>query len=86
MQPKYNNDNVEFKVFLVDEIIFTLCSRNVPHTAEAYVAPVTDRVDVSRKAPSKWGGSGGDKCARCAKTVYLAEKKQAAGNVSNSGA
>ena len=56
---------------------YVLLCRNVPHTAQAYVAPHHSG-DAARKMP-KIGG--GDICARCGKTVYLAEKKQAAGQV-----
>lgn len=48
---------------------------NVPHTAEAYMAPVTAQNGESRKP--KWGG--GDYCPRCGKQVFLAEKRAAAG-------
>ena len=47
------------------------------------MAPHGDHADGKPRHAPKWGGGGGgDKCGRCAKTVYLAEKKQAAGNVS----
>ena len=59
--------------------------RNVPHTAEAYVAPVSDKLGDMKvgngdsKDRPKWGG--GDYCPRCDKIVYAAEKKMGAGNV-----
>ena len=73
--------NHAFKLFIPIinfelHVMFCPC-RNVPHTAQAYVAPHHSG-DAARKMP-KIGG--GDICARCGKTVYLAEKKQAAGQV-----
>ena len=72
---------------------------NVPHTAEAYIAPITAQVNdlavnnadgtdgynrshqvQSTSSSSMW--KGGDICPRCEKQVFVAEKRQAAGNVS----
>lgn len=46
----------------------------VPRTAEAYMAPKV-------ASDHSGNGSGRDMCVRCSKTVYLAEKRQGAGNV-----
>lgn len=68
---------------------------NVPHTAEAYIAPVTEKINDmalnNADGTDGYNGSrplrtkslvhgGGDVCARCEKQVFVAEKRQAAGN------
>ncbi|KAK2144616.1 hypothetical protein LSH36_743g01005 [Paralvinella palmiformis] len=63
---------------------------NVPHTAEAYIAPVTEQVgDLALNSQDRTDGyqrgsaqmwKGGDICPRCEKQVFIAEKRQAAGN------
>ena len=58
-----------------------LCFSNVPHTAQAYVAPMANKENSSDSVNGdKWGG--GEFCPRCKKQVFIAERKQAAGNVS----
>ena len=71
-----------------------LCS-NVPLTAQAYIAPVADMKKLSMsdadededEANGENGDrsqqrlSGGEYCPRCDKQVFIAERKQAAGNV-----
>ena len=62
--------------------------RNVPHTTQAYFAPLAGQNGANGATSGgaasrpRWGAAGGDVCARCGKQVYMAEKKQAAGNVS----
>lgn len=70
---------------------------NVPLTAKAYVAPVAEMGKLAMEgdgetegevngengerpaAAPRWGG--GEYCPRCNKQVFIAERKQAAGNV-----
>ena len=71
------------------QLYITQClslTRNVPHTAEAYAAPLTDAMDGMQlkengSRGATFGSGSADACARCGKTVYLAERKQAAGHV-----
>ena len=62
-----------------------LCS-NVPHTAEAYVAPPTgedtEATDDVTELVQELRVEGADYCPRCNTQVFLAEQKVGAGNVS----
>ncbi len=53
----------------------------MPHTGEAHVAPKQNGSNgVNGAERPRWGG--GEYCPRCNKQVFIAEKRQAAGNVS----
>ncbi len=77
----------EAKSVLYREVSFF--HRNVPHTAQAYLVKGIKNTHIGEgdsgengagRARPKWGG--GEYCARCDKQVYIAERKQGAGNVS----
>ena len=80
--------NVDYLLLQNIDLYFS----NVPHTAEAYIAPVTEQVgDLALNSQDRTDGyqrgsaqmwKGGDICPRCEKQVFIAEKRQAAGNVS----
>ena len=69
---------------------FLFSFSNVPHTAQAYLVQGMKNTHIgdgdagengsSEKPRPKWGG--GEYCPRCDKQVYIAERKQGAGNVS----
>jgi len=60
-----------------------VCYRNVPHIAEAHVAPTNQMRQLSvndeEDGAVPQGVEGG--CPRCGGPVYLAEERVAAGNV-----
>ena len=67
---------------------FCFVFSNIPHTAQAYLVKTMKNTHIgdgdgengsSDKPRPKWGG--GEYCPRCDKQVYIAERKQGAGNV-----
>lgn len=52
---------------------------NVPATAQAYAAPLSNGGDVKPVSKPKYGST--DICPRCSKTVYFAEKVMGAGKI-----
>ena len=63
------------------EMMFNLC--RVPLVAKAYIAPIIDTTKScsSGTSSTEANGNGVEICARCGGTVFLAERKQAAGKV-----